>query len=75
MYNFSTREPVGKNENFHKSRKTTTITLRIDTDVMQNLYNKSRQDDISLNTLFNQVLKRYVEWDMYEGKAEIISPF
>jgi len=73
MYNFSTRQPVGKNENFHKSRKTTTITLRIDTDVMQNLYNKSRQDDISLNTLFNQVLKRYVEWDMYEGKAGMIS--
>jgi hypothetical protein len=72
MYNLSTSQLAGKNENFRKNRKTTTITLRIDTDVMQSLYNKAGQDDISLNTLFNQVLKRYVEWDIYEAKAGMV---
>jgi hypothetical protein len=73
MYDLSSRQLAGKNENLRKNRKTTTITLRIDTDVMQSLYNKAEQEDISLNTLFNQVLKRYVEWDMYDGKAGMIS--
>ena len=36
------------------------------------MYNKAGQDDISLNTLFNQVLKRYVEWDIYEAKAGMV---
>ena len=72
MYDLSSRQLAGKNENLRKNRKTTTITLRIDTDVMQSLYNKAEQEDISLNTLFNQVLKRYVEWDIYEGKAGMV---
>jgi hypothetical protein len=72
MYDLSARQLARKDNNFRKNRKTTTITLRIDTDVMQSLYNRAEQDDISLNTLVNQVLKRYVEWDMYESKAGII---
>jgi hypothetical protein len=72
MYDLSARELARKDNNFRKNRKTTTITLRIDTDIMQSLYNKAGQDDISLNTLVNQVLKRYVEWNMYEAKAGMI---
>ena len=72
MYDLSARELARKDNNFRKNRKTTTITLRIDTEVMQSLYNKAGQDDISLNALVNQVLKRYVEWNMYEAKAGMI---
>jgi hypothetical protein len=72
MYDLSAKQVTRKDNNLRKNRKTTTITLRIDTDVMQSLYNKAGQDDISLNTLVNQVLKRYMEWDMYEGKAGMI---
>jgi hypothetical protein len=72
MYNLSARELARKDNNFRKNRKTTTITLRIDTDIMQSLYNKAGQDGISLNTLVNQILKRYAEWDMFEAKVGMI---
>ena len=57
----------GKNK-----KKTTTITFRIDSNVMNKIYSKAEQEDITLNTLINQILKRYVEWDMYEGKAGMV---
>src|ERR671923_1119261 len=57
----------------NQKRTTTTITFRIDSNVMRKINAKAEQEDISLNTLVNQILKRYVEWDMYEGKAGMIS--
>jgi hypothetical protein len=61
---------IEKNNN-HK-RTTATITFRIDSNIMQKMNAKAEQEDISLNTLVNQILKRYVEWDMYEGKAGMV---
>ena len=61
---------IEKNNN-HK-RTTTTITFRIDSKIMQKMEAKAEQEDISLNTLVNQILKRYAEWDMYEGKAGMV---
>lgn len=55
-----------------KQKKTTTITFRIDSNVMNKICSKAEQEDITLNTLVNQILKRYVEWDMYEGKAGMV---
>lgn len=39
---------------------------------MRKINYKAEQDGISLNTLINQILKRYVEWDMYVGKAGMV---
>lgn len=39
---------------------------------MRKINAKAEQEDISLNTLINRILKRYSEWDMYEGKAGMI---
>jgi hypothetical protein len=39
---------------------------------MSKITAKAEQEDISLNTLINQVLKRYTEWDMYEGEAGMV---
>ncbi|MGA9150681.1 MAG: hypothetical protein WBZ36_08885, partial [Candidatus Nitrosopolaris sp.] len=50
---------------------TTTITFRIDTDTINKLRTESAR---SLNTSVNQILKRYVQWDMFEPQAGII-PF
>jgi hypothetical protein len=72
MYDLSAKQVTRKDNNLRKNRKTTTITLRIDTDIMQSLYNKAGQDGISLNTLVNQILKRYVEWDMFGAKVGMI---
>lgn len=53
-------------------KKTTTVTFRIDSNIMRKINYKAEQDGISLNTLINQILKRYVEWDMYVGKAGMV---
>ncbi len=55
-----------------KQKKTTTMTFRIDSNIINKIYSKAEQEDITLNTLINQILKRYVEWDMYEGKAGMV---
>ena len=55
-----------------KGRTTTTVTFRINSDVMHKINAKAEQEEISLNTLVNQVLKRYSEWDMYESKVGMI---
>lgn len=44
-----------------QKKTTTTITFRIDSNVMRKINDKAEQEDISINTLINQILKRYVE--------------
>jgi hypothetical protein len=48
------------------------MTFRIDESIMNKLRNESEQREVSLNTLVNQILKRYVEWDLYEPKVGMI---
>lgn len=51
---------------------TVTMTFRIDEGVMDVLRSESEKREVSLNTLVNQVLKRYTEWGMYEPKVGMI---
>jgi hypothetical protein len=61
------------NNTSKRTRKiTTTITFRIDTDTINKLRTESARHDRSLNTSVNQILKRYVQWDMFEPQAGII---
>jgi hypothetical protein len=53
-------------------KKTSTMTFRIDDNVLRILRSESERHQISLNTLVNQLLKRFVEWDMYESKVGMI---
>lgn len=53
-----------------RTRKvTTTITFRIDADTIDKLRAQSNRHDVSLNTSVNKILKRYVQWDMFEPQA------
>ena len=53
-----------------RTRKvTTTITFRIDADTIDKLRAESTRHDVSLNTSVNKILKRYVQWDMFEPQA------
>ena len=58
--------------NAQDKRKTSTFTLRIDEGIAKLLQNDSQLQDISLNTLINKILKRYVEWDSFEPKVGMI---
>jgi hypothetical protein len=48
------------------------MTFRLDSNILQKIYDKAEQDDISINSLVNHILKRYVEWDMYENKSGMV---
>ena len=54
------------------AKKTTTMTFRIEEGVMAQLRAESDKREVSLNTFVNQILKRFVEWDMYEPKVGMI---
>src|SRR6185437_2929664 len=58
------------NENINK--KTTTMRFRLDDNVLKTLRAESERHQISLNTFVNQLLKHFVEWDMYESKVGMI---
>lgn len=54
------------------SKKTSTMTFRIDEDILNKLRSESEHRETSLNTFVNQIFKRYVEWDMYESKVGMV---
>lgn len=54
------------------AKKTVTMTFRIEEEVLGQLRSESGKKEVSLNTLVNQVLRRFVEWDMYESKVGMI---
>ena len=53
-------------------RKTSTFTLRIDDSIIKSLQKESELYNISLNTLINKILTRYIEWDSYAPKVGMI---
>jgi hypothetical protein len=64
-------QEVGKgaaNYDAPSTKRTRSMTFRLDTQVIDELQSEADQREISLNVLVNQVLKRYNEWDRYENK-------
>lgn len=55
----------------HTNTKTS-VTFRLDPNVVDNLRREADQKEISLNILVNQVLRRYVKWDTFEPKIGMI---
>ncbi|MGI0026814.1 MAG: CopG family ribbon-helix-helix protein [Nitrosopumilaceae archaeon] len=55
------------------SKKTATMTFRLDEDLIERLRAESKNREISTNTLVNQALKRFLEWDMYQTKIGLVS--
>jgi hypothetical protein len=52
----------------NQSKKTRSVTFRVDSSVIDELQGEADAREISLNVLVNQVLKRYAEWDRFESK-------
>ncbi len=70
MNTLSINDLSEKNKNPIKN--TTTMTFRLDSNIMQKLYDKAERDDISINSIVNHILKRYIEWDMFENKSGMV---
>jgi len=56
-----------------RRKKTVTMTFRLDESVVTTLRGESEHHHSSLNTMVNQILQRFVEWDIYEPKVGFIS--
>jgi hypothetical protein len=56
----------------YQSKKTRSVTFRLDSTVIDELQTEANNREISLNVLVNQILKRYEEWDRYESKIGMI---
>jgi hypothetical protein len=54
------------------AKKTSTMTFRIDDNVLNTLKDESERREVSLNTFVNQLLKRFVEWGIFEPKVGMI---
>lgn len=48
------------------------MTFRIDDNVLKILRKESERQQVTLNNFINQLLKHFVEWDMYEPKVGMI---
>ena len=57
-----------KKDNIYQSKKTRSVTFRLDSKVIDEIQAEADNREISLNVLVNQILKRYTEWDRYENK-------
>lgn len=58
----------GTSESISQSKKTRSVTFRLDSTVIDELQTEADNREISLNVLVNQVMKRYSEWDRFENK-------
>jgi len=58
----------GMSEGISQSKRTRSVTFRLDSSVIDELQTEADNREISLNVLVNQVLKRYSEWDRFENK-------
>ncbi|MGN6346197.1 MAG: hypothetical protein ACTHME_00690 [Candidatus Nitrosocosmicus sp.] len=54
------------------SKKSVTVTFRISKDIMDKLNEEADINYTSLNSLVNQILKRYVEWNKFDDKSSMI---
>ena len=61
-------DDIEKENSTYQSKKSRSVTFRLDLKVIDELQTEADNSEISLNVLVNQVLKRYAEWDRYENK-------
>ena len=54
------------------SKKTSTITFRLDDEILKKLRTESDKRQVSTNTLANQAFRRFLEWDIYEPASGFV---
>ncbi|MHB8603255.1 MAG: hypothetical protein ACYC6W_12350 [Nitrosotalea sp.] len=54
------------------TKKTSTITFRLDENTIKRLRNESNNRQVSTNTLVNQALRQFLNWGMYESTVGFV---
>jgi hypothetical protein len=55
-----------------RTKKTRTVTFRVDSRIVDGLQREADNAGVSLNILVNQLLKRYYDWGKYESKLNMM---
>lgn len=75
-YEVKTREDylcnIKNRINNNNNNRTITMTFRIDEKVITLLQSQAKEQGVSLNQLTNQVLKRYIEWEMFASQVDVM---
>lgn len=56
----------------NKAGKTRSITFRLESSIIEELQTEAEYRETSLNVLINQILRRYSNWERYEGKMGML---
>ena len=67
-YNTDLGNPNVSHYQTDQSKKTRSVTFRLDSSILDELQHEADQREISLNVSVNQILKRYCQWDRYESR-------
>jgi macrodomain Ter protein organizer (MatP/YcbG family) len=59
-------------DNTSQSRKTRSLTIRLNSVVIDELQTEADNRQMPLSVLINQILKRYVEWDRYQNRIGLM---
>ncbi len=54
------------------SKKSSTITFRLEENTINKLRNLSRTEEVSTNTLVNRALRRFIDWDSYVPRSGFV---
>lgn len=57
----------------NNTRRTSTITFRLDDELITKLREESKNKEVSTNTLVNQALKRFLDWDVFLPQIGLVS--
>ena len=53
-------------------KKVSTMTFRMDDDLLVLLRKESEKKEISLNNLVNQILRQYIRWNLFQSRVGMI---
>ena len=57
----------------HYHRKSESITLRLDSIILNKLHREAQQKDISVNTLVSHIIRRHIDWHSNAAKAGFVT--
>ena len=67
------QDDITKKVTSKKSKKSSTISFRIDEDYLKELREEAQEKKVSLNTLAHQIFGEYIEWQRYVERFGIVS--
>lgn len=58
---------------YSNKKKTSTITFRFDSELIDKLRKEAANHQVNTNTLATQALKRFLEWDIYQSRIGLVN--